>query len=191
MKHPGLNKQIRHIVTATIEGATPAPDDLDELARSAAEIDVDVDTLREWRAEYQWWTTEEEWRRGTIDGLVGQIERAMNEPGPRHWSRWRSWRWLVSQLYAIGIVAGSCTSFDWSGSRTTVVCWTGQRSRHTGKRYAPNYVLWWPTHKWGCVLRRHHWPTNDRIAFEFCSKCIPCPDCKTAAPLNHDCVAAQ
>lgn len=190
MTHPKLEQRIRYIVESTIAGTSPRPEDPDELAELAASIDIDVETLIDWRNDYQWWTTEDEWRSGTTDAVVKEIARAMSEPGPRHWSRWRAWRRIVHHLSMLGVVSGSMWVSDWSGTRVEVLSWTGRRSKYTGRRSTPSSVLYWPTRKWGCVLRRRHWPNDDHVSFGLCSKCLPCPDCGAAVPLEHECGVA-
>lgn len=188
--HPKLAAQVRSHVESALAGVMPPDEDPVELAESAAAIDVDVETLREWRKDYQWWTTPDEWRRGIIDATVGQIMRDIATPGPRNWRRWKITRKACAWAYALGLSAGGSTQYDWSGSYVTGIHISGTRNRHTGKRYRPVYVLAWQVGNWRCLLRQHHWPSPHKVMFGICAKCAPCPDCGQAAPLDHDCTVA-
>lgn len=81
-------------------------------------------------------------------------------------------RWLAGRAYALGVISGSSMRYDSStGCKgCTKVFWRGRRS----------YVLGWPLVNWRCSLAFHHWPTQDKIAFGFCTKCLPCGDCGSA-----------
>jgi hypothetical protein len=95
--------------------------------------------------------------------------------------RWRSWkvaRWVAGQLYALGVISGSCYSYG-AGCRGCVTSINFRGSRP--------YVLGWPTWKWACVLKFRHWP-GDYVGFDLCAKSLPCPTCdsKTAGH-REDC----
>lgn len=186
-QHPKLAAQIRHEVEHYLHGLIPPVETDEDLAAEAAAIDVDVETLREWRKEYQWWGTDDEWRHGMVDMLTGTILRDIAEPGPHNWRRWKITRRVVHHLSLLGVIAGSGYAFDWSGTKTYGIKLTGTRYRHSGNRAWPSYVLYWPTRKWRCLLVYRHWPNDDLIAFGMCSKCCPCPECHQSVPLHHAC----
>lgn len=117
---------------------------------------------------------------------VCQIEAAIAEhAGCQHsrhraWRRWWATRRLAGWLYASGLTS-SGGSASWGGGCNwcvTMPSWNRNRR---------SYVLWVSTDHWRCLLKHHHWPA-DHIAFGFCSKCLPCPDCgsKTAGH-NPEC----
>lgn len=183
--HPRLAEHLAHIAEHTYAGLEPPVDTDAQLATDAAALGMTTDDLRWWRTN---WNNTDEWRTHAAEMLVADIISAVEQPGPRHWSRSRTWRRIVHHLSLAGIIAGSCYSTDWAGSRTHMIRLTGTRYS-TGRRAWPSHVLYWPRRKWGCVLRRRHWPTDDVVAFEYCSRCIPCHECGLPAPLEHRCGA--
>lgn len=75
-------------------------------------------------------------------------------------------RRLASFAYASGLASGAM--YSWSGGvASTRIFWRGKRC----------YFLWWPRWKWRCVLKFHHWPTPEPVAFGLCGRCIPWPCC--------------
>lgn len=85
--------------------------------------------------------------------------------------RWRSARftkWLAGKGYSLGVLAGYGIGYGGgcpgciSGFR-----WRGRRS----------YALGWSVDNWRCLLRGHHWPGEQVEGF--CTKCLPCPTCKS------------
>jgi hypothetical protein len=95
--------------------------------------------------------------------------------------RWYSNRvvhWLFGWAYQLGIVA----AYGYSWNQHCKGCLDYIRVR--GRRC---YVLGWPTWKWSCLLRSHHWP-GDFIGLDSCAKCLPCPTCdSTTAGHEPDC----
>lgn len=188
MRHPKATEHIRWNIERIINDLHPPADDPAELAATAAEIEISVETLMSWRDDYKSWDTVEEWREQIVDSLTADVIRAANTPGPRNWRRWKLTRWMATQAYVTGISCGGGVQYDWSGNIATKTIFTGTKRKWDGKRHRPSYVLWWPVRKWRCLLVHHHWPSNELIAFNLCRKCLPCPECHQAAPLEHDCV---
>jgi len=194
--HPQALAIVEERIASFVEALDPPAEDLAELIQSATEMslllddDITVDTLREWRAAYQWWSTPQEWRAGAAAGLAAQVRELVELPGRRSWRRW----WIVHRLarcgYALGLLAGFGVQFDWSGRWLSGWYPVGVRWPHNGRRRRPVYVLGWKVANWGCLLRRHHWPTRYKVAFDLCGRCAPCPDCRSTGPLEHDCPAA-
>lgn len=87
----------------------------------------------------------------------------------RAWRRWRITHWIAGQLYVSGLTSNG-GGMRWGHGCDhcqTMPTWT--RTRRV-------YVLWVPLDTWRCLLKGHHLP-GDPIAFGFCSKCLPCPEC--------------
>ena len=190
MKHPKRDEHIAWLIANTINRLDPPAEDPTEEITTANELEITVETLREWRAYYQSWSTVGEWREQEANALTNEILLAIKTPGQRNWRRWNLSRWVSSQLYASGIACGGSYGSDWSGVHTGRIIFSGTKNKHNGKRRAPVYVLWWPLRKWRCVFVQRDWPTNDIIAFNLCSKCIPCHECGKPAPLDHECEVA-
>lgn len=114
-----------------------------------------------------------------------QLNEAHSGCEHSHHGRWRRWRiakWLVTQSYVSGLTAGGYgysmnAHCDWCLS--TLPRWRGKRA----------YVLWVKRETWRCLLRGRHLP-GDHIAFGYCSKCLPCPECRSTTAGHHDGCAA-
>lgn len=98
--------------------------------------------------------------------------RGCEHAGHGRWRRWRVVRWAVGQLYASGL-SSSGGGVQWGGGCDR--CLVGGPSW----RGARPYVLWVRRWTWRC-LRAGHRPA-ERVAFGFCSKCLPCPDCGSSS----------
>lgn len=85
----------------------------------------------------------------------------------RRYRRSKWFWWLSNRFYALGITAGGCTTWD-------AHCRGCRTNRWRGKR---PYVLGWPRERWACLLRYHHWPTDETVAFGLCGKCVPWTCC--------------
>lgn len=97
----------------------------------------------------------------------------------RAWRRWTITHLIARWVYTLGITStggGFAYSSECDGCMFLLPKLRGQRV----------YVLGWPTWKWSCVLRSHHWP-GEYIGLGSCGKCLPCPTCgsTTADPFGH------
>lgn len=98
----------------------------------------------------------------------------------RGWRRTRPFKWLAGCAYSLGIVIGYGISHG-GGEYGHNGCAHGFRL--LGKR---SYILGWPTWKWSCLLRKHHWPATF-VGLDSCSKCLPCPDCGSTTSCFSGC----
>lgn len=106
--------------------------------------------------------------------------------GRRHWRRWRLTRWLFGRLYWLGITAwgGSignhCQLFvpypDPCRGHPPGWGWVAHGPGWRSLIRPRYYVLGWEAWKWGCLLRRRHWPA-EHIGLGMCGRCAPWPCC--------------
>jgi hypothetical protein len=187
--HPKAWTIIEDRCRRAFDDLLPPPEDEQELIESAKAIEIDPETLREWRADFAP-SSVEEWREQRCYSLLHDVREAVNQPSPRHWTRWSVTRRSVHWLSMLGMIAGSASIFDWSGRQTSWIMITGTRGVN-GKRRWPSYVLFWSVANWRCLLRHHHWPSPHKVGFGMCAKCCPCPECGLAAPIEHLCQVSQ
>lgn len=95
-----------------------------------------------------------------------------------HHRRWKSWRilwWLGLKAYSLGIIGSHGVSYF--SCKHCGVTRQHHRPRWRGSR---PYILGKRSEWWGCLLKRRHiWaPLHD---CGLCAKCLPCPDCGSAA----------
>lgn len=79
-------------------------------------------------------------------------------------------RRLLGWAYQLGVISGYGIQYGTAARCKGCV----HAVRFKGRR---PYVLGLLTEEWRCLLRFRHWPTGDKIAFGYCSKCLPCADC--------------
>ncbi len=96
---------------------------------------------------------------------------------PRHhsWRRWRITDRLTRWCYLLGIAKSGRYCADQTGA------WNGARWRDFRWGRRP-YVLGWPTEKWRCLLRYHHWPywpDGHPVFMGACGRCLPWPCCNS------------
>ena len=107
------------------------------------------------------------------DGFYGSkrhVKLAHPKPGPFRWRQRRWWSWLVGQMYALGIIAGSVHSGHEGGWIVHGLHWRGSRP----------YILYMHGYTWGRVplwhrLRRGHWP--ETVYLGMCGVCAPWQCC--------------
>ncbi len=102
--------------------------------------------------------------------------------GRWHWRRWRLTHWLLSRAYVLGLIAGSGLSTHCHFDLLDCTCpghpgwgWVADHVLIHPRKGRP-YLLGWETWKWGCLLRRRHWP-SDPIDLGMCGRCAPWPCC--------------
>lgn len=98
------------------------------------------------------------------------------------WRRGKFSKWLASWAYRLGLVASYSSTYDEHCNG----CMDGFRWSLKSSR---PYVLGWPTWKWGCLLKKRHWP-GGYVGFDCCTKCLPCPECGSTE-WNHDVLHGQ
>lgn len=97
----------------------------------------------------------------------------------RTWRRWKISHRIATWLYTSGLaVSGGGTSYG-NGCNG---CMTSLPRFRRGER---PYVLFVKWETWRCILKGHHTP-GDPIAFGYCSKCLPCPDCGSKTAGHED-----
>jgi len=86
-----------------------------------------------------------------------------------HHGPWRSWKVTHKALYRLrllGVIGGGWNTYD----EHCRGCVSHLELGGSG------YVLGWPTWKWRCLLKGHHWP-GVLVFADICGKCLPCPGC--------------
>lgn len=93
------------------------------------------------------------------------------------WRRWKLTKRLASWAYQLGLLAGYGATYDahCDGCLDGFI-WKPKHGRP--------YTLGWPTWKWGCLLKKRHWP-GGYVGFDCCTKCLPCPECGSSE-WDHD-----
>jgi hypothetical protein len=133
---------------------------------------------RHWKV-YGYWTPERDYEPPCMYCAYSDATRAHEGSEHSHHGRWRRWKAtgkVSLWMYSMGITAGG-------GTRWGAGCDGCVTSFHfRGKRI---YVLGIRASSWGCLLRQHHLPSADKIAFGFCSKCLPCADCGPPEPFHR------
>ena len=110
-----------------------------------------------------------------------------------HWRRWHLTRWVFGRLYWLGITSNGGSSGNHCHLFTPYPdpC-QGHSPKWGWVAHGPGwgsllrprvYILGWEVWKWGCLLRRHHWP-GEHIGLGACGKCAPWPCCG-ATTLEH------
>lgn len=90
------------------------------------------------------------------------------------WRRWRITGRVASWAYALGITAGSGTTWNGHCNACTTFSWRGRRP----------YRLGWTRERWACLLIGHH-RRRELPGTDICAVCAPCHQCRSADPL-HD-----
>lgn len=97
--------------------------------------------------------------------------------------KWKSWAGLSKinrRLYALGIIAGSGTSFG-----CCEFCGIGRQEMRPRWRGGRPYVLGLKREEWACLRRGHR--HSPHVACGLCSVCMPCPDCGSIDPTHYSC----
>lgn len=81
--------------------------------------------------------------------------------------RTRAGRKITGWAYSLGIISGSCWSYNDLCDGCGEIYLRGSRP----------YILGLNRSEWTCILRYHHWPSPDKIGLGMCSKCLPCDVC--------------
>lgn len=86
------------------------------------------------------------------------------------WQTWKITKRFAHRGYALGVLAGSGSSYSSECNGCVRLYWRGRRP----------YILGLSRNTWRCLLvggpNGRHRPA-DQIGFGYCSKCLPCPTC--------------
>lgn len=108
-----------------------------------------------------------------ITELLDERDRARHA---RHgvWRRWRVTGRITSWAYALGIIAGSGTTWNGHCNGCTTFSWRGRRP----------YLAGWARERWACLLIGRH-RRRELPGADICAVCAPCHQCRSVDPL-HD-----